>query len=159
MWSLPEEAIWQELKKGENGRSASRTTAIIKEGQVKLPPKKEIKLFEFALGVLLSLQEKDDRYRTRLKYFLEELYGKEEFEKFVQETADVKETLVFEAERAYPDGLSDESFEVLTKQVEKAFLKKQQEELTRDIRKAEATGDSAKAEKLLSRYSALMKKK
>lgn len=157
MTSLPEESVWQELKKG--GVTSDIPRSMARKDESSSPPKKESNLLDWSLGVLLSLQEKGDANALHLKDFLEKLCGKEEFEKYSKSKDESKEILIFEAERAYPEGFSTENFKDITEQLEKTFLKKRQEDLNHEIKKAEASGDSAKADELVSQFNALMKKK
>lgn len=155
--SLPENVIWKELQKiGEN---ALAKAVEVKDKQAISPSKNETGLFDFTLGVLLSLQEKNDNYGKTLRQFLEKICGKNYLEKAIESVDEFKERLIFEAERAYPEGFNESSFEEFRSQIEKSFLKKRKEDLTREIKKMEMLGNKERIEQLLEEFNVLMKKK
>lgn len=155
--SLPEEMIWKELQKDIDVKYVNSKKLENRSEQAIPPPKNKIGLFDFSIGVLLSLLEKQDNYGLKLKEFLTSLCGKEYLEQAIERIRESGDEIIFEAERVYGEGFNEESFKAFKEQIDKAFLQKRREELNRDIRKAEAIGDREKAEKLTAEFNTLMK--
>jgi len=154
MFNLSEEALWQDLKK----------VSVVKkeeEGTLKHslpPPQDTISPLHSLIGVLFSEKARGSGYVEKIEVFLKKIVGDEGYEDVFKEIEGIKDRVLFEAEKLFPQGLDEESFLDLIQRIGDIFIKKELEKLTHAIRKAESSGDGGTAQKLLIEYNNLIKK-
>lgn len=156
--NLPEEALWHELKKVP---PAPKDTAIPSRLAAAPSIARKTTFFDPLLAIYFSLEqkEKESKEVKIIIEFLTHLMGKEREESLLTEALLRKDELIFDFERAHPEGMHKGELETILESVRRLFLKQEREKVTVEIRKAEMAGDSKQVEALKSRYHDLMKQK
>ncbi|MFM2357457.1 MAG: primase [Candidatus Parcubacteria bacterium] len=153
-FGFSEEALWKDLAKvPEKQKGEVKQVIEITES----PPQAPESLRDIVFGVLFSEEQKKTEYADKLRIFIEDTIGKGSYDEMRKKAEEAKDSLLFYAERMFPQGLDGVQYADLMSQVRKKFVKAELQRIGLEIKKAEISGDRKKTEELLIRYNSLMK--
>lgn len=157
---IPEEPIWDELKKVEQGTTISSRTEIKRTSGSNSSTRKST-ISKGLFGVYLWQKNIKEPAIDTLKFEKDivSIIGKEIFSKLL-ENKDIHNRLIFYAEIAYGEADNiEKEVNVLLSDLEQEYLKQELEFLTRQIKEAEVKKDSKNVEILLKKYKELSSKR
>ncbi len=161
--NIKEDFIWDDLKKvklDKEFQTENKTDNKSIEREIENKILKKGSIERFLAGIIAKKGEGLDI--ERLKGKIEDIIGKQKYEKFEKEITEEKDGLSFEAEAYYgnnsePEKIEKEIKEMLENLREEIF-KEELADLLLELKKAEKSKDESKAASLLKRASEITKK-